>query len=51
MAALVGYPSGDLREMGKTGEAIVTLGVNEYDNGELGSWDRKGKGRTLKPGP
>jgi hypothetical protein len=35
----------------KTGETIVTLDADEYGNGEVGAWNRKGKGRTLKPGP
>lgn len=35
----------------KTGQDVVTLGVDEYGNGEVGAWDRNGKGRTLKPGP
>ena len=35
----------------KTGESIVTLSADEYGNGVVGAWDRKGKGRTLKPGP
>ena len=33
----------------KTGEAIVTLMADEYGNGEVGAWNRKGKGRTLTP--
>ena len=51
MAAPVGYPGGDLRIMNKTGEAVVTLGVDEYGNGVVGAYNRKGRGRTLKPGP
>jgi hypothetical protein len=35
----------------KTDESVVTLGVDDYGNGEIGAWNRKGKGRTLKPGP
>ena len=35
----------------KTGEAIVDLNADEYGNGVVGAWNRKGKGRTLKPGP
>jgi hypothetical protein len=32
----------------KTGEDIVTLGADDYGNGVVGAWDRKGKGRTLE---
>ena len=35
----------------KTGEDVVQLGVDEYGNGKVGAYNRKGKGRTLKPGP
>ena len=35
----------------KTGEIVVTLEVDEYGNGKVGAWNRKGKGRTLQPGP
>jgi len=35
----------------KTGESVVTLGADAYGNGEVGAWNRKGMGRTLKPGP
>ncbi|MDB4698975.1 hypothetical protein OAF45_02415 [Candidatus Latescibacteria bacterium] len=35
----------------KTREAIVTMKADEYGNGVVGAWNRKGKGRTLKPGP
>ena len=35
----------------KTGEEIATLIADEYGNGVVGAWNRKGKGRTLKPGP
>ena len=34
-----------------TCEAIVNVSAAEYCNGVVGAWDRKGKGRTLKPGP
>jgi len=33
----------------KTDEAVVTLQVDAYGNGEVGAWNRKGKGRTLTP--
>ena len=33
------------------GEPIATMGADEYGNGLVGAYDRKGKGRTLKPGP
>ena len=35
----------------KTGEDIVHMGADEYGNGLVGAWNRKGKGRTLQPGP
>ena len=35
----------------KTGETIVSMKADEYGNGVVGAWDRKGKGRTLQPGP
>ena len=35
----------------KTSEAIVTMKADEYGNGLVGAWNRKGKGRTLQPGP
>jgi len=34
----------------KTGESIITLQADEYGNGVVGAWNRKGKGRTLQPG-
>ena len=30
---------------------VVSLGVDEHGNGKVGAYNRKGKGRTLKPGP
>jgi len=35
----------------KTGEFIAEMSADEYGNGLVGAWNRKGKGRTLKPGP
>jgi len=35
----------------KTGEGVVPLGADDYGNGVVGAYNRKGKGRTLKPGP
>ena len=35
----------------KTGEEIVQLYIDEYGNGVVGAYNRKGEGRTLKPGP
>ena len=35
----------------KTGEGVVQLAVDDYGNGVVGAFNRKGKGRTLKPGP
>ena len=35
----------------KTGEVIANLYADEYGNGVVGAWNRKGRGRTLQPGP
>ena len=35
----------------KTEEKIVTIRADEYGNGVVGAWNRKGEGRTLTPGP
>jgi hypothetical protein len=35
----------------KTGEEVAQLYADEYGNGVVGAWNRKGKGRTLQPGP
>ena len=35
----------------KTGEDVVQMYADEYGNGVVGAWNRKGKGRTLEPGP
>jgi antitoxin component YwqK of YwqJK toxin-antitoxin module len=35
----------------KTGERIVSMSADEYGNGVVGAYNRKGRGRTLKPGP
>ena len=35
----------------KTGDNVVHLYADEYGNGVVGVRDRKGKGRTLQPGP
>ena len=35
----------------KTGEEIVQLYADEYSNGGVGVYNRKGKGRKLEPGP
>jgi hypothetical protein len=42
---------GILSVYNKTGERIVDLSADEYGNGVVGAWNRKGKGRTLTPGP
>ena len=44
-------PNGGLVQVfNKTGEGIATMKADEYGNGVVGAWNRKGKGRTLKPG-
>jgi hypothetical protein len=35
----------------KTGEFIAEMSADEYGNGLVGAYNRKGKGRTLKPRP
>ena len=35
----------------KTEESVVQLDADEYGNGVVGAYNRKGMGRTLKPGP
>ena len=42
---------GIVQVFNKTGEEIVQLYTDEYGNGVVGAYNRKGKGRTLKPGP
>jgi hypothetical protein len=42
---------GHVQIFNKTGETVVTLEIDEYGNGQVGAWNRKGMGRTLKPGP
>jgi hypothetical protein len=42
---------GYLHIINKTGETAVELHADEYGNGVVGAFNRKGKGRTLKPGP
>jgi len=42
--------NGALLEMyNKTGEAVIQAGTDEYGNGYVGAYNRKGKGRTLSP--
>jgi hypothetical protein len=35
----------------KTGQRIAEMIADDYGNGLVGAWDRKGMGRELKPGP
>jgi hypothetical protein len=42
---------GSLRVFNKTGEGIAVMRADEYGNGVVGAYNRKGMGRTLKPGP
>ena len=35
----------------KTGERIVKMYADDYGNGVVGAWNRKGTERTLQPGP
>jgi hypothetical protein len=45
-----GENGGFLGIYNKTVERACTMRVDEYGNGEVGAWDRKGKRRTLTPG-
>ena len=45
------YSGGAVAVFNKTGEGIASMGADEYGNGEVGADNRKGMGRTLKPGP
>ena len=45
-------PNGGLIDiLNMTGESIANMYADAYGNGEVGAWNRKGKGRTLQPGP
>ena len=35
----------------RTGEDVVQLHVDDYGNGVVGVYNRKGKGRKVEPGP
>ena len=35
----------------KSGEGIAQIAADDYGNGEVGAWNRKGMGRELKLGP
>jgi len=38
---------GTLQFYNKTGERIIDLHPDEYGNGRIGVWNRKGKGRVF----
>ena len=42
---------GAIQVFNKTGEDIVQMYADEYGNGVVYAGNRKGKGRTLQPGP
>ena len=42
---------GMINVFNKTGEDIVQMYADEYGNGVVGVYNRKGMGRTLQPGP
>lgn len=46
-----GENGGVLSISNKTGESVVQAYADEYGNGIVGAYNRKGKGRILKPGP
>jgi hypothetical protein len=35
----------------KASEGVAQMGADEYGNGVVGAYNRKGMGRTLQPGP
>jgi hypothetical protein len=39
---------GKVEVFNKTGEGIITLETDDYGNGEVGAWNRKGKGRVWR---
>jgi len=51
LSATADNNGGFIQVFNKTGEGIVDMGADEYGNGLVGAWNRKGKGRTLQPGP
>ena len=42
---------GVINVVNKTGETVVQMYADEYGNGLVGAYNRKGRGRTLQPGP
>lgn len=40
--------NGRLYIQNKTGNKIITMGAEEYGNGEVGVWNKKGKGRVIE---
>ena len=45
---LIVTPSGGVVQVNnKTGGAIITLSAVDYGYGEVGAWNRKGKGRVF----
>ena len=46
-----GDEGGVVNVYNKTGEGIAQMAADEYGNGLVGAWNRKGKGRTLESGP
>ena len=49
LVALVATPNGGAIEVtNKTGEGIIQLSADDYGNGEVGVWNRKGKGRVWR---
>ena len=33
----------------RTGQRVCTMMADEHGDGQIGAWDRKGEGRTLRP--
>ncbi len=52
LVRLTTNPNGGAIEVhNKTGEGIATMYADDYGNGVVGAYNRKGRGRTLQPGP
>jgi hypothetical protein len=51
LTTTVGGNGGFVQVYNKTGESIAQMYADEYGNGVVYAGNRKGKGRTLQPGP
>ena len=46
-----GEDGGAIQLQNKTNEDVIQMLADEYGNGFLGVFDRKGMGRVIRPGP